>query len=57
MIFPSLRESLVGRMEVLEPATRQLRLYRAIRETMRAMAGRISGVASWDAKKLLTRHV
>ena len=35
----------------------QRRLYRAIRETMRAMAGRISGVARWEAKKLLARHI
>ena len=35
----------------------QRRLYRTIRETMRAMAGRISGVASWEAKKLLARHI
>ncbi len=35
----------------------QRRLYRTIRESMRAMAGRISGVASWEAKKLLARHI
>jgi uncharacterized ferritin-like protein (DUF455 family) len=35
----------------------QRRFYRTIRETMRAMAGRISGVASWEAKKLLARHI
>jgi len=35
----------------------QRRLYRTIRETMRAMAGRLSGVASWDAKKLIARHI
>lgn len=35
----------------------QRRLYRTIRETMRAMAGRICGVASWEAKKLLARHI
>jgi uncharacterized ferritin-like protein (DUF455 family) len=35
----------------------QRRLYRTIRETMRAMAGRISGVAKWEAKKLLARHI
>ncbi len=35
----------------------QRRLYRTIRETMRAMAGRISGVTSWEAKKILARHI
>jgi uncharacterized ferritin-like protein (DUF455 family) len=35
----------------------QRRLYRAVRETMRAMAGRISGVANWEAKKLLAHHI
>jgi uncharacterized ferritin-like protein (DUF455 family) len=35
----------------------QRRLYRTIRETMRAMAGRICGVAKWEAKKLLARHI
>lgn len=35
----------------------QRRLYRTVRETMRAMAGRISGVAGWEAKKLLARHI
>jgi uncharacterized ferritin-like protein (DUF455 family) len=35
----------------------QRRLYRTLRETMRAMAGRISGVAGWEVKKLLARHV
>jgi len=35
----------------------QRRLYRTLRETMRAMAGRISGVAKWEAKKMLARHV
>jgi uncharacterized ferritin-like protein (DUF455 family) len=35
----------------------QRRLYRTIRETMRAMAGRISGVAKWEAKKFLARHI
>lgn len=35
----------------------QRRLYRTIREAMRAMAGQISGVATWEAKKLLARHV
>jgi len=35
----------------------QRRLYRTIRETLRAMAGRICGVAGWEAKKLLARHL
>ena len=49
-VYPNLRD-------VEEASTLQSRLYRAIRETMRAMAGRISGVASWEAKKLLARHI
>jgi hypothetical protein len=35
----------------------QRRFYRTIRETMRAMAGRLAGVAQWEAKKLLARHI
>ena len=35
----------------------QRRLYRTLRESMRAMAGRICGVANWEAKKLLARHI
>ena len=43
--------------DVEQAGALQRRLYRTIRETMRAMAGRISGVASWEAKKLLARHI
>ena len=35
----------------------QRRLYRTLRETLRAIAGRICGVANWEAKKLLARHL
>lgn len=42
---------------VEEASALQSRFYRAVRETMRAMAGRISGVAAWEAKKLLARHL
>ena len=44
-------------LEVEQASSLQRRLYRTIRETMRAMAGRISGVANWEAKKLLARHI
>ena len=43
--------------EVEQASALQRRLYRTLRETMRAMAGRISGVADWEAKKLLARHI
>ena len=43
--------------DVEQASVLQRRLYRAIRETMRAMAGRIAGVAQWEAKKLLARHI
>jgi uncharacterized ferritin-like protein (DUF455 family) len=43
--------------EVEQASALQRRLYRTIRETMRAMAGRICGVANWEAKKLLARHI
>ncbi|MBI4326906.1 MAG: DUF455 family protein [Chloroflexi bacterium] len=43
--------------DVEQASALQRRLYRSIRETMRAMAGRIAGVAQWEAKKLLARHV
>jgi uncharacterized ferritin-like protein (DUF455 family) len=43
--------------DVEQASALQRRLYRTIRETMRAMAGRISGVASWEAKKMLGRHI
>lgn len=47
-----------SRLQNVEEASVCLRrLYRAIRETMRAMAGRICGVASWEAKKLLARDI
>lgn len=44
-------------LEVETASSRLRRLYRIIRETMRAMAGRLSGVASWEAKKMLARHI
>lgn len=43
--------------EVEQASALQRRLYRTIRETMRAMAGRICGVTNWEAKKLLARHI
>lgn len=43
--------------EVEQASALQRRLYRTIRETMRAMAGRITGVSNWEAKKLLARHI
>nr|MCU0748251.1 hypothetical protein [Akkermansiaceae bacterium] len=43
--------------QVEQASALQRRLYRTLRETMRAMAGRICGVASWEAKKLLARHI
>lgn len=43
--------------QVEQASALQRRLYRTIRETMRAMAGRICGVANWEAKKLLARHI
>src|SRR6478735_1097965 len=43
--------------EVEHASALQRRLYRTIRETMRAMAGRICGVANWEAKKMLARHI
>jgi uncharacterized ferritin-like protein (DUF455 family) len=43
-------------LAVEQASALQRRLYRTVRETMRAMAGRLSGVASWEAKKLLARH-
>ena len=49
-VYPNLQE-------VEQASALQRRLYRAIRETMRAMAGRISGVANWEAKKMLARHI
>jgi len=42
---------------VEEASALQQRLYQTGRETMRAMTGRISGVAAWKAKKLLARHI
>src|SRR5262245_159738 len=47
---------LQNQLGVNEASLLQRRLYRAIRETMRAMAGRISGTANWPAKKMLARH-
>ncbi|MCX6927186.1 MAG: DUF455 family protein, partial [Verrucomicrobia bacterium] len=49
-VYPNLQD-------VEQASGLQRRLYRTIRETMRAMAGRISGVANWEAKKLLARHI
>jgi uncharacterized ferritin-like protein (DUF455 family) len=43
--------------DVEQASALQRRLYRTVRETMRAIAGRISGVANWEAKKLLARHL
>ena len=43
--------------EVEQASALQRRLYRTIRETMRAMAGRIAGTANWRAKKMLARHI
>lgn len=43
--------------EVEQASSLQRRIYRTIRETMRAMAGRICGVANWEAKKMLARHI
>lgn len=43
--------------EVEQASALQRRLYRAIRETMRAMAGRICATADWEAKKMLARHI
>src|SRR5262245_52605112 len=43
--------------DVEQASALQRRLYRTLRETMRAMAGRICGVASGEAKKLLARHI
>ena len=49
-VYPNLQD-------VEQASALQRRLYRVVRETMRAMAGRISGVANWEAKKLLARHI
>ena len=49
-VYPNLQD-------VEQASALQRRLFRTVRETMRAMAGRISGVASWEAKKLLARHI
>lgn len=43
--------------DVEQASALQRRLYRTIRETMRAMAGRLGGVANWEAKKLLAYHL
>ncbi len=43
--------------EVEQASSLQRRLYRSIRETMRAMAGRICATANWEAKKMLARHI
>lgn len=43
--------------DVEQASALQRRLYRTIRETMRAMAGRICGVTNWEAKKLIARHI
>lgn len=44
-------------LTVEQASTRQRRLYRAIRETLRAIAGRLCATASWEAKKLLARDL
>jgi len=49
-VYPNLQE-------VEQASALQRRLYRTLRETMRAMAGRLSGVARWEAKQLLARHI
>ncbi len=49
-VYPNLHE-------VEQASSLQRRLYRTIRESMRAMAGRICGVANWEAKKMLARHI
>ena len=43
--------------EVEQASALQRRLYRTIREMMRAMAGRICATANWEAKMLLARHI
>lgn len=43
--------------DVEQASALQRRLYRTVRETMRAMAGRLCGVGHWEAKKMLARHV
>ena len=50
-------EILPNLQDVEQASALQRRLYRTIRETMRAMAGRICGVVNWEAKKLLARHI
>ena len=57
MAFP-LQAIAPHRLQDVEQASAlQRRLYRSIRETMRAMAGGIAGVGRWEAKKLLARHI
>lgn len=43
--------------DVEQSSSLQRRLYRTIRETLRAMAGRIISTEKWEAKKLLARHL
>ena len=50
-------EILPNLQDVEQASALQRRLYRTIRETMRAMAGRICGVSNWEAEKLLARHI
>ena len=50
VVYPNLKQ-------VEEASAWLRRLYRAVRETMRAMAGRLSGVGDWPAKKLLGHHL
>jgi hypothetical protein len=47
----------VNLRSVEEASAWQRRLYRTLRETMRAMAGRLSRISSWPAKKMLARHI
>jgi uncharacterized ferritin-like protein (DUF455 family) len=43
--------------EVEQASALQRRLYRTLREMMRATAGRICATAGWEAKKLLAHHI
>ena len=55
--MPRFELSSVNLRSVEDASAWQRRLYRVIRETMRAMAGRLSGVGSWAAKKMVARHI
>lgn len=54
--IPSPR-SAVNLRSVEEASALQRRLYRAMRETMRAMAGKICDVPTWEVKQFLSRQV